>query len=177
MHKPITSLLFLGLLLSYPFAIKAQWLVGGGVVIGGTDEGRAGINMKTSFPIKGSLFLSPNVTLFASERDMFRAAETKVRFTTINLDGQMHFDVVDALILYPLLGFQVAISRVEVEDSQGGFERDVVSDVGINLGGGGRYQILDRLSVFGEVAYSLGGIDQVGVTLGVMFHLAESNRY
>ena len=177
MAKTITSLLLLGLLLISPFALQAQWLVGGGVVIGGTDEGRAGINMKTSFPLKGSLFLSPNVTLFASERDMFRAAETKVRFTTINLDGQMHFEVVDALILYPLLGIQVAIERVEVEDSQGGFDRDVGSDVGINIGGGGRYQILDKLSLFGEVGYTLGGIDQVGVTLGVMFHLAESNRY
>ena len=177
MAKTITSLLFLGLLLTSSFTLKAQWLVGGGVALGGTDEGKAGINMKTSFPIKGSLFLSPNVTLFASERDMFRAAETKVRFTTINLDGQMHFEVIDALILYPLLGLQVAISRVEVEDSSGGFDRDVLSDTGINMGGGGRYQILDRLSVFGEVAYTVGGIDQVGVTLGVMFHLAESNRY
>lgn len=177
MAKPITSLLFLGFLLISSCALQAQWLVGGGIVLGSTDEGKAGINLKTSFPIKGRLFLSPNVTLFASERDISRAADTKVRFTTINLDGQVHFEVVDALILYPLLGVQIAISRVEIEDSAGGFDRNVGSDVGINIGGGGRYQILDRLSVFTEAGYTLAGIEQVGITLGVLFHLAESNRY
>ncbi len=177
MVRHILGSLVLGICCFFSSPLQAQWLVGGGFTIGGTDEGKAGINMKTTFPIAGSLVLSPNVTLFASETDMFRAANTKVRFSTINLDGQLQFDVIDKLVLYPLLGLQVAIFRTEVESTTGSIERDRSSDVGINLGGGGRYQILDELSIFGEVVYTLGGIDQVGVTLGVLYRLAESDQY
>ncbi|MEM6629839.1 MAG: outer membrane beta-barrel protein [Bacteroidota bacterium] len=170
-HLPLLLLFFLCFSLSP--SLNAQWLVGGGVTLGGTPEGRLGLNVKTTFPITGRLVLGPNLTFFAAETDDTQTADTKTQFTALNLDAQLQFDVIDNLVMYPLAGVQIAFLDFETDIPGLGTETENKSDVGINLGGGGRYQFLDRLSGFGELAYTVGGMDQLNFTFGVLFHLVE----
>ena len=167
---------FLLLIFLYVFdlsPLQAQWLVGGGVTVGGTPEGRLGLNVKTTFPLSGRLVLGPNLTFFASETDDTQTADTKTQVTALNLDAQLQFDVIDNLVMYPLAGLQIAFLDFETDIPGSGTQTENKTDVGINLGGGGRYQFLDRLSGFGELVYTVDGTNQLGFTVGVLFHLVE----
>jgi len=151
---------------------SAQLLGGGGIVLGSRDEGQLGINAKLLFPIREKLHLSPGVTFFAPENESKQGSDIKVRFSVVEVDAQFHFNIVDELHLYPLAGLGMAFSRNELT-SQGQTDTENTHEFGINIGAGARYQLVDRLHLFGEGKLTIGGMDQTSVTLGVLYSLFD----
>lgn len=150
----------------------AQLLGGGGVVFGSEDEGKYGLNVKLMFPIKDRLHLSPSVTIFAPDNENKVSADTRIRVNVIDVDAQYHFSIVSELVAYPLAGLGLALSKTEVTTSNN-TNTDNNSQIGLNLGGGIKYEIVDRIHLLGEVKFTIAGLEQSSLTLGILYMLFD----
>jgi len=174
MKNTFTLLLFL--FVSVPIFTQAQFSVGTGLVIGNEDEGRYGLNIRTAFPIADRLYLVPNLSLFAPENERKRytgsQGTNKERYRILAVDAQYRFEISPQLRLYPLAGIQMAFRQNELSFN-GQTNTDNNREASLNLGGGGMYELLDQLSAFLEVNYSVGGLEQLAATVGINYQLFD----
>lgn len=135
----------------------AQREIGAGVVFGtGSDDIGVSLRMRFPMPVQAvDLYLVPSIDLLEFGQNQY--------FLTFNAEAQADFDLSSELSLYPLAGLTFGLrdryTPSPTEDN---------AQLGFNLGGGVRYQLLPRLTGVGELKASVGGFEQLLLTVGVM---------
>lgn len=89
----------------------------------------------------------------------------------LNFDGHYFFDMSEELMLYPLAGLNISHYGVNVGvpglfgiGSVGG------TKVGLNLGGGARYNVANQIWLFGEIKYIVSNFDGLVISAGGLYH-------
>lgn len=97
-------------------------------------------------------------------------------WSLLDLDGHYVFNSDDSKTLYGLAGLNFTFWKIDMAtdydegygDLFGGFELSG-TEVGINLGAGGRFALSDKLNLFGEVKYTIGGFNFLNLGAGVLY--------
>lgn len=146
-------LLFAFALLAY--GASAQIRVGGGLGYG-TDISEVGLNIRGLYQI--------NDNIGAQADFMFYFVGENLSYTEFNVNGNYFFGT-EQFRPYALAGLN--ISRLKASVPFFGSITD--TEIGLNVGGGGMYDINDMISVFGEAKYIVSNADQLVITAGVLF--------
>lgn len=142
---------------STSYAQEHTTKLGVGVVYGEEVES-AGINVNATFRVAPQIAIAPNINIyFPDEEDTGLDS-----FWSVNLDGHYIFVADPDFHVYGLGGLNLAIIDPEVGDSE--------SELGVNLGIGGEVH-LQSFSIFSELKYVVGDLDQVVLGLGARFPL------
>ena len=162
------KLFALTLLLASLFAAQdtfAQIKAGGGLVFG-SEISQLGIDVRGEYHIDENWVVVPNVNFFFSDKETISVFEVKTTLTTINFDGHYLFPMQDDRFdLYPLAGINISI--VNVKNDFNDFDESE-TELGLNIGGGGQYEINDLLTAFAEIKYVIGDFDQLVIGGGIL---------
>jgi len=154
--------------LAFLFAtqVQAQTSIGGGLGYNKKIAG-PGVTLKAEFHITDKIAISPSGTYFFGRR------LGSYRSSAISADINAHyfFDIIDEkLKIYPVVGanyinYKTAITFFGVYDQVN------ESAFGGNIGAGARWTFSDKLSVYLEPKFVVGGYNQVVVNAGVFLKL------
>lgn len=140
----------------------AQTYEAGGGLSYGSGINNMGINLRGEILFNEQLSVSSHFNFFfGRDEGMLRH-----KWWAFNIDGHYYFKVDDLLFLYPLLGFNIGT----VKEKWNGINFSD-TEIGMNLGGGLKYQFTNTITGFGEIKYVIGNADQFVVTAGVMITL------
>ncbi len=152
---------------AFSFSAKAQdSKVLGGLGLNYTsDIGSVGITAK------GVYMIDENWEGSAGFTYLFENNYTN--WSMLDLDGHYVFSSDDKKAFYGLAGLNFTFWKFDYSYSYGYYIDDYSingTEVGINLGAGGRFKITDDLSVFGEAKYTFGGFNFLTLGAGVLYH-------
>ena len=153
----ISILLFSLTLLSHTNSYAQHNKLGAGIVYGEAAES-AGIQATGVFRVSQQIEFAPDVTIYFPDDE-----DTGLdSFWAVNLNGHYIFTMEDEYHLYGLGGLNIASIDPVIGDSD--------SELGINLGVGGEYH-LENFSLYSELKYVIGDLDQVVLGVGARFPL------
>ncbi len=149
--------LIITLLLFCTLGVNGQASLGGGLTFG-TDLEEPGIQINADFEVADRWSVSPNLTYW------FEGIED---FSLLTLNGDVHYVVNPnaSFKVSPFTGLNLQIAN----DSRG--DRYDDTDAGLNLGVGGKTKIGGNAKLYAETKYVISGIDELVLTLGVLFGL------
>ena len=148
----------------------AQIKAGGGLVFG-SEISQLGIDVRGEYYIDENWVVVPNFNFFFSDKETISVLEIKTTLTTLNFDGHYLFPLDgDQFDVYPLAGINFSI--VSVKDDFSGLD-DSETKVGLNLGGGGQYEINDLLTAFAEIKYVISDFDQLVIGGGILVTIKD----
>ncbi len=93
-------------------------------------------------------------------------------WSMLDLDGHYVFSSDESKAFYGLAGLNFTFWKVQLPTQyESFFGNSGISgtEVGLNLGVGGRYTLSDKLNLVGEVKYTLGGFGFLTIGAGVLY--------
>jgi len=160
-------------------AQKGKISIGGGLAFGSEIE-KLGINLRGYYGITEEIAAAPSFTYFFPNKLDFMSGEIKWNVWELNLDGHYTFTDSDQFSAYGLAGLNITGTSWKSEYDIPNFftgqnehyeESDSDVNIGLNLGGGGQYNLNEQLGLFGEVKYVISNYDQLVFTFGVIYGL------
>ena len=154
----------------FSMSTKAQDIQVGGGLTYGTGIETLGVVAKGIYQFDETWVGSPSIVFFFPKDVLF----VTTTFFAINLDANYVFSINDeGTVVYPLAGLNIAVVRVKYDDGALGVPgigntSASSSDVGLNIGGGVRHPVGEKLTIFGEAKVIAGGGDQLEISGGVL---------
>ncbi|MBI9072889.1 MAG: outer membrane beta-barrel protein [Melioribacteraceae bacterium] len=142
--------------------------VGGGLTFA-SEISNIGIHANGIYKIDETWEASPTLTYFL-EKDY-------LSWFTIDVNAHYIFSKNDGLTAYGLAGLNMTFWSFDFETEVPNFGFGGVSldasgtDIGINIGGGARKEISEKMELVGEIKYVLGGANNFAIKAGVVFSL------
>jgi outer membrane protein X len=149
-------------------AQAGQMAVGGNLAVGiGDGYTNLGIGPKFQYGITNQVRGEASFTYFL-EKD-------QLSMWDLSVNAHYLFPVAPQITVYPLAGLSVQGWTVDIPEvsipgigSIGGDVSD--TDFGLNLGGGGEYQLTETLSISAELKYHIGGeFNRLYISAGVAY--------
>jgi len=168
------------LLAIVPFSINtySQKSIGGGLCYGtGNYAKNVGISIKTAYQVSPEIVVSPDFSLFFPERTVYSWGNEEHRsFFTLNVNGHYLFLIEEKIEVYPLSGLNISFHNVKSEVFTGitnnfNTTNTFNTEVGLNIGAGGKYKFSDKLSAISEIKYVISLYDQAVVMAGITYSL------
>jgi hypothetical protein len=173
-------------IVSMTSAQESKFMAGGGLTYA-TDIDNIGINIKGLYMINETWEADGGFTYFF-EKDY-------VNYSALDFNGHYVFMNNEGTCLYGLAGINITFYKIEIDDAISDAYNDYSdeyseyaeymgeygpsplgsdleskgSEFGINIGAGGRMPLSDALSLTGEMKYTLGDIDYLSISAGVMY--------
>ncbi len=94
-------------------------------------------------------------------------------WSMLDLDGHYVFSSDDSRMFYALGGLNFTFWKIKMASEFGtlfGNSNISGSEVGINIGAGGRYKLSNKLHLVGEAKYTIGGFNFFTLGAGVLYH-------
>lgn len=153
-------------------AQNTKILAGGGLSFS-TDIKSMGIQLNGVYQIDDTWEAAPGFTYY------FKKDNTN--WTMLDLNAHYVFHRDDKMLFYGLAGLNFVFWKVKIENVYypdpmnpfSGYYDDWEAndtEVGFNLGAGGRMPITDQLWVTSELKYTIGGFDFLTINAGVLYH-------
>ncbi len=95
------------------------------------------------------------------------------KWSMLDLDGHYVFSSDESILFYGLAGLNFTFWKVELASVYGSYVDYLDAsgtEVGLNLGAGGRYALSDKLHLTGEVKYTIGGFGFLTLGAGILYH-------
>lgn len=167
-----TSLLTILLIMVAMTVAQAQQPIRVGVFGGyGTKIEKPAIGAIGEIGIMEKLTVSPSFAYYFMESNDFM----KASFFEFNANANYYFVTEGPFQAYGLAGLQVARSSVSMDLGDIGFGMGNIdgssSKAGFNIGGGANLNLGSKIMPFGELKYTLGGAEQLGIFLGVKYSI------
>ncbi|MEL6356080.1 MAG: hypothetical protein AAFQ37_04015, partial [Bacteroidota bacterium] len=154
-----TLLLFAG----FAYHAQAQLMLGGGISYGFQENSELGLQVRGVYSFAEEWRGQADFTFFLGPPENFS-------FWTINANGNYIFsDNGDGTVFYAIAGLNFANASVNYES----FGSESVSEIGLNIGAGGNFNVADGLTIFAEAKYVISGFDQFVVAGGVLFPIGN----
>lgn len=160
-------------------AQKGQIDIGGGFAYG-TEIKKLGIDVRGQYGITDKIDGTASFTYFFPNKEDFYGGEMKWNVWELNFDGHYIFTNSDQYAAYGLAGLNITgthwSTNYEYTDPYTGQtekydESDSDTDIGLNIGGGGQYNINEKIGAFGEIKYVISNYDQLVFTFGIIYGL------
>lgn len=94
--------------------------------------------------------------------------KSEVTYWEINFDGRYVLYDSDPWTLYPLAGLNT--TTFGIKGYSGVLGIGTLTRIGLNIGGGARYAIVENISLYGEIKYILSSFDQLVISVGGLYH-------
>ncbi len=95
------------------------------------------------------------------------------KWSMLDMDGHYVFTSDGSKMVYGLAGLNFTFWKIKLASEYGAFfgDSDISgSEVGLNLGAGGRFALTDQIQLVGEAKYTLGGFNFFTLGAGVLYH-------
>ncbi len=158
MYKYFTLLVTAMLFVCLSTPLQAQLSVGGGLAFG-TDVEEIAIQVRGLYGIDEDWRGEADFTFYLD-------GEENISFWEFNLNGNYLFTDSDEFAVYGLAGLNFFRTSVDFFNESTGN-----TEIGLNIGGGGQYFINEQISAFGELKFAISDVDQLLISLGVLFNL------
>jgi len=136
--------------------------LGFGIVIGG------------DYFVTDAISIAPSYSFFfKSSVDAGGGQEVSIKASSFDVDGKYYF-VKSGVNIYGLAGlsFGFAKATATIDFGAGPTEISVSENqIGFNLGAGLDYYLSDKVYLNGQVKYTISGLEQLAINLGVGFNL------
>lgn len=140
------------LIITFAQTSNAQINVGGGLSFISNGSSELGLNLKSSFGLNENMEISPSVNYYFTDG-----------YTLIGLNGDFHYLLGDdSFRFYPLGGINFMMASANGASN---------NELQFNVGGGAKYPLSDKLSIYGEGKYMIGDADGLGFSAGIMFNI------
>ena len=114
----------------------------------------------------------PHVTKY-EEFDF--SEKTTVSSVAFNVDGHYVFNYLDKMEIYGLAGMNITLAKIKNEYSYLGQQETTFgssdNSIGLNIGAGAYFKVLEQGDIFAEVKYILGKYDQLMIRGGVLLNI------
>ncbi len=144
-------------------AQDSKFLLGGGLAYA-TDINTAAAFVKGNYAITEKFEAAAQFTYFFPKN--YGGADLKYHWMAFDVDGHYVFAKQEKMAFYGLVGFNIFMARYK-----SGNNSYSSSTSGLNLGGGGRFGLSDKLSALGEVKYVLNSGGYLQINAGILFAL------
>lgn len=138
-----------------------------------------GIYLKGIIETKGPVQICPSFTFFIPRANRIPDIGSTYKSTKINemmfsLDG--HYVVIRQtwLELYGLAGLNITLATIKWSDKT--FSPGVDNALGLNLGGGSKVKISEKIDLNAEVKYILGKYRQLMINAGLLINFNVLNK-
>ena len=165
------------------FAQDSKFMAGGGLSYATKIE-NIGLNIKGLYLIDETWEAAGGFTYF------FKKNYTT--WSALDFDGHYILSNTDGMSLYALAGLNFTFFKFEMDNALGGLSglgdmgdeygdynnyanaltssaEITGSDVGVNIGIGGRMPLSDKLFLTGEIKYTLGGANYLNAGVGILY--------
>ena len=154
-------------------SLNAQFSIGGGF---GYNEGidAPGVTVKAEFEIMENIAISPSVSYFSGSEARLVGTAYKNNLFAVDINGLYKIEVMmDELDVYPLAGLNYSSYKngANVVFDGERFSQASGNDLGLNVGGGGRWHFSEKLSAIAEIKYTISGFSQLVAGVGVLYQL------
>lgn len=169
--KKVNTLLKIGAIVfvmaMLPFTAKAQ----DSKILGGVGLNYSSNISSMGISAKGVYLIDDTWEGATSFTYLFESNYTN--WSMLDLDGHYVFSADDSKMFYALGGLNFTFWKVKMASEFGGVFGDSNisgSEVGFNIGAGGRYKLSDKLHLVGEAKYTLGGFNFLTIGAGILYH-------
>ncbi len=151
--------------------IKAQdspLKVGGGLTYA-SDISTAGLFIKGNYTITNQWEAAADFNYFFPKNYGFGV---KFNWMALNFNAHYIFHEQEPMTFYGIGGLNILMIHIPSYTTLGakvGSTTD--SNIGLNLGAGGRYKINDKLSGLGEVKFVVGNASYLQLNVGILYNL------
>ncbi len=147
----------------HTFAQNTQINLGGGFSYGSEIE-KPGINLRADFRFPKGWVIAPDFNFFFTKNNN----NSKITWTTFNIDGHYLIGLSQQVNFYPLAGFNYTTVNTKVRDTKYTNHKG-----GLNIGMGLDAKLASRLKGFVEVKYVVSNesTDQAVVMFGLLYGL------
>ena len=162
---------------------KGQIRAGAGITLGtesAIDETSGDTKLGIGIVIGGDYFVSDAISIapsysffFKSKVDLGSGQEISLKASSFDIDGKYYF-VKSGVNVYGLVGISFASAKATVVIDFGNGPQEISAtenQVGVNLGGGIDYYLSDKVYLNGQVKYTINGLEQLAINLGVGFNI------
>ena len=175
MKYTLTSLLLLFTCYSF-----SQIQVGAGLGFG-TQIERPCLSLKANKTIMDQIEGSASINIFLPNgngvNSLIGDFTARTNMWSFNADGHYIISISDKVDVYGLAGINISIVRIKTSytnsilfgSSNGSATTD--TNIGLNIGGGAKMVLTDKLTGFGEAKYVLSDFDQAVIIVGVLLTL------
>ena len=136
--------------------------LGFGIVIGG------------DYFVTDVISIAPSYSFFfKSKVDLGGGQEVSIKASSFDIDGKYYF-VKSGVNIYGLVGISFAFAKASATIDFGAGPQTVSfteNQVGVNLGAGLDYYLSDKVYLNGQVKYTINGLEQLAINLGVGFNI------
>jgi outer membrane immunogenic protein len=133
----------------------------GAALLYGTEVEEAGLQLNGYYGLGDVL---PGLRVGAEFNYFF--VGDPVTFWTIDLNGQYRFIEPGPFGAYAIAGLDIAHVAVDVDLGSLGDSSTSDTNIGLNLGIGAEYAVVENVEIFAEVKYVIGEADQAVFALG-----------
>lgn len=146
-------------------SVNAQNLKVGAGLTYGSEIGSLGLRADGVYSINNDFSAEAAFTYFL-EKDY-------LKWSVLDLNAHYNYVKSSDLTVYALAGLNMTFWSLSLGDEDfGGFGFDASgTDTGVNIGTGARKKLSDKIDLFGEVKYVLGGGKFFSISGGVLFSL------
>jgi opacity protein-like surface antigen len=186
MKKVILLSIVMSVLFSYSTVMaqeKGKIRVGLGLALGtesAIDDTTGEPKLGFGFTVGGDYFVSDAISIapsysffFKSKVDAGGGQEVSLKASSIDVDGKYYF-VKSGVNVYGFAGISFAFVKASVTVDLGNGLQEISaseSQVGVNLGAGLDYYLSEKLFLNGQAKYTINGLEQLQINLGVGFNL------
>jgi len=153
--KNIIKIIGIALLMTaFTQSSKAQTSVGGGLsFFSHTGSSELGFNARGNFALNESMEITPGFTYYLADG-----------FTLMGFNGDFHYLFGDdgSVRFYPLAGLNLTMVSAFGSSK---------SEFQINVGGGTKLPLNDKMSLYGEGKYIIGDFDGLVFSAGLLFNI------
>lgn len=150
-----------------PFTVKAQ----DSKILGGMGLNYSSDISSIGLSAKGVYLIDDTWEGAASFTYLFESNYTN--WSMLDFDGHYVLSADDTKVFYGLGGLNFTFWKVKLDSEFGDFFGDsniTGSEVGFNVGAGGRYKLSDNIHLVGEMKYTIGGFNFFTIGAGVLYH-------
>lgn len=173
-------ILLVATVLSVCFSLTTQAqdskIMAGGGLSYATDISTIGISAKGVYLINETWEAAPSFTYYLKKNN--------VNWSTLDFDAHYVFSIVDEMTFYAIGGLNVTFWKWNYDGSDslgdeydgygdlfGGSSLDASgSDIGVNIGAGGRYALTDQMYLNADLKYTIGNANYLSASVGVLYH-------
>ncbi len=168
------------LLIAINFAVNAQ-IKAGATFLYGSEIGSLGIGAKGIYTINEKISASAEINHFFGKSEENAVVKISNSLTSLDLDAHYHFTIsqVPKFDIYGIGGLNFSFIKVESElktsNFQGFFGGNSTNDskIGLNIGAGFLYPLINHLEVVTELTYTLSDFNQLVLQSGVVYTFGE----
>ena len=142
----------------------------------GTAIKEFGVGANALYTINEKIDIAPGLVYFFPHKADYLDGYIKNTWWAINVDG--HYIPVETSFFhaYGLMGLN--FTSVEVKNDYTFLEkrfkdRKTTLELGLNIGGGIKFNLTEKIAPFAEAKYTLGEADQLVFSLGILFRIKE----